>query len=85
MKEDLRDIEIKSNKKKIKEQKNCSENIEHELELYDKRNQELRNNIDEITNQIKMMQTTSRPFDRNNRTIKSKGSSEKNLNYKNKN
>ncbi len=82
MNEDLRDLEIKSNKNKLKEQKNVSENIEQELEVYDKRNNELRKNIEEITNQISLMQSRTRPFDKNNKGMRRRGSSEKALNYK---
>jgi chromosome segregation ATPase len=82
MNEDLRDLDIKSNKKKLKEQKSCSENIEQELETYEKRNKELVNTIDEITKQINLMQSRSRPFERNSKGMKGRGSSENVLNYK---
>jgi hypothetical protein len=75
MNEDLRDIEMKTNTTKIKEQKSTSENIEQQLEIFERKNRDLMNSIQSISTQFSEMQV--RDFERAGRSTRSRGNSEK--------
>ena len=68
--EDVRKIEMRTNKKKISHNKSLNDSVELEIESYERRNKDLMNNIKDIS--IKLKELQAKELEKSNKSSRRK-------------